>query len=65
MTAVYAWSDAYAVVWPRSGGPGPYRCGCNASYGQSCPGCDGTDADAREQARTRRTTTPQTTETTR
>jgi hypothetical protein len=28
--------------------PGPYRCGCNASYGQSCPECDGTAAEDRE-----------------
>jgi hypothetical protein len=35
------WTDAYAVTWPRSGMPGPYGCGCNASYGQSCPACDG------------------------
>ena len=32
----------------RTGGPGPYRCGCAASYGESCPACDGTDAEQRE-----------------
>lgn len=35
------WRDAYAVTWPRAAMPGPYGCGCNASYGQSCRGCDG------------------------
>jgi hypothetical protein len=35
------WADAYAVTWPRAAMPGPYRCGCNASFGQSCPACDG------------------------
>lgn len=34
--------------------PGPYRCGCNASYGQSCGECDGTYEDQREAARMRR-----------
>lgn len=28
--------------------PGPYRCGCNPSYGQSCRECDGTAAEQRE-----------------
>jgi hypothetical protein len=28
--------------------PGPYRCGCNPTYGQSCPDCDGTAAEQRE-----------------
>lgn len=34
--------------------PGPYRCGCNASYGQSCSYCDGSEADAREADQVRR-----------
>lgn len=43
--------------------PGPYRCQCNPSHGQSCRYCDGRDVDDREQARQRRArTAPTTTE---
>lgn len=31
--------------------PGPYRCGCNAAFGQSCRECDGTNAEEREMDR--------------
>jgi hypothetical protein len=33
--------------------PGPYRCGCNPTYGQSCRDCDGTAADEREMSKRR------------
>ncbi len=29
-------------------GPGPGVCGCNPTYGDSCAGCDGSDAERRE-----------------
>lgn len=31
--------------------PGPYRCGCNPTYGQSCRYCDGVDAEDAELRR--------------
>lgn len=33
---------------------GPYRCGCNVTYGQSCSRCDGTSADEWEVERAAR-----------
>jgi hypothetical protein len=50
MTAVYAWSPAHAVVWPRSGGAGT----CSHQAPDSCSYCDGSDEDAREATRARR-----------
>ena len=29
-------------------GPGPGVCGCNPTYGQECPACNGEDAERRE-----------------
>lgn len=34
---------------------GPYRCGCNATYGGSCRYCDGTSADEWEIDKAART----------
>lgn len=44
------WPDAYACVWPRSGGAGT----CSHYPPDSCSYCDGSEADAREAAKMRR-----------
>lgn len=51
-------TELYGVIGPlevaRPHRPGPYRCGCNPSYGQSCLGCDGSDAERGESSAHRR-----------
>jgi hypothetical protein len=44
------WRDAYAVTWPRSGGTGT----CSHHAPDSCPRCDGTEAEARDAWKARR-----------
>jgi hypothetical protein len=53
MTAVYAWSPAHAVVWPRSGGAGT----CSHQAPDSCSYCDGSDEDARDRRAAKRAET--------
>jgi hypothetical protein len=53
VTAVYAWSPAHTVVWPRSGGAGA----CSHQPPDSCSYCDGSldhdtgSTEARSDAR--------------
>lgn len=43
------WLDS--AVSSHYAGPGPTACGCNPTYGQSCPGCDGSEAERQDMWR--------------
>lgn len=51
-------SELYAVIGPlatsRPHLAGPYLCGCNSSFSESCVRCDGTDSETYETAAHRR-----------